>query len=462
MARSLRSDRAWLVRGLMVILELVRGRFGYVSVAFGQSVFSGSIEIRTRFYRNALRKDFFTSVVNGLLALLKLERDKIGAAPYDGCLRTLVDGIKPFVVRLGVKVLMTSFPARPLRSSLYVEVIRRVAADGILYGLSKLAGFLKTLEYWPIDKFWDLVSGCLILCLEMLETSVLGLGQDIGLIMALGGAMTTSTYVSCIVFDLLPSRFKVCDMFSAYVTYASRYCKGLVLALRLRKLLVCLRMFAAKIVVPDVFTQIAKDVVGRGLDRGTLTFKVIRPVTQSCSPGELARVTAELAGESTGDTVVLVRRDGSCRSRARRRVDRRHGRAHRAIWLVLPPSSPASRPATRSCSPGELARVMVELAGRSVSAIRNFYQIPSGVVFWIPSGNESAKDPPEGFFTCYEAFLVYCRIWFPIPGTIDHALRHFGLSISQLSVPALQHWLGVLILSYELGMDLNPGDIEGF
>jgi len=58
-------------------------------------------------------------------ALLKVVRDKIGTAPYDGCLRTLVEGIKPFVVCLGVKVLMTS---------LYVEVIRRVAADGILYG----------------------------------------------------------------------------------------------------------------------------------------------------------------------------------------------------------------------------------------------------------------------------------------------------------------------------------------
>ncbi|KAF2612568.1 hypothetical protein F2Q70_00011650 [Brassica cretica] len=62
------------------------------------------------------------------------QRDKIGAAPYDGCLRTLVEGIKPFVVLLGVKVCMTSFPARPLRSGFYVEVIRRVAADGILYG----------------------------------------------------------------------------------------------------------------------------------------------------------------------------------------------------------------------------------------------------------------------------------------------------------------------------------------
>ncbi|KAF2543893.1 hypothetical protein F2Q70_00034250 [Brassica cretica] len=82
----------------------------------------------------------------------------------------------------------------------------------------KLAGFLKTLEYWPRDKFWDLVSGCLILCVEMLETSVLGLGQDLGLITALGGAMTTSTYVSRIVFDLISSRFKVRYMFSTYVT----------------------------------------------------------------------------------------------------------------------------------------------------------------------------------------------------------------------------------------------------
>ncbi|KAF3559021.1 hypothetical protein F2Q69_00013114 [Brassica cretica] len=36
-AWSLRSDRAWLVRGPIAILELVRGRLGCVSVAFGQS-----------------------------------------------------------------------------------------------------------------------------------------------------------------------------------------------------------------------------------------------------------------------------------------------------------------------------------------------------------------------------------------------------------------------------------------
>ncbi|KAF3486900.1 hypothetical protein F2Q69_00052840 [Brassica cretica] len=87
------------------------------------------------------------------------------------------------------------------------------------------------------------------------------------------------------------------------------------------------------------------------------------------SPGELIRATVELAGDPTGNTVVLAGRAGSCHGRARRRVDRRQGRAHRASWLVSWPTSPASRLATRSCSPGELARVMVELAGRSVSAI---------------------------------------------------------------------------------------------
>ncbi|WZY86738.1 hypothetical protein YC2023_033122 [Brassica napus] len=48
----------------MAILELVRGRFGYMSIAFRQSN---------------------------------------GAAPYDSYLRTLVEEIKPFIVRLGVK-----------------------------------------------------------------------------------------------------------------------------------------------------------------------------------------------------------------------------------------------------------------------------------------------------------------------------------------------------------------------
>ncbi|KAF3587682.1 hypothetical protein F2Q69_00030601 [Brassica cretica] len=69
--------------------------------------------------------------------------------------------------------------------------------------------------------------------------------------------------------------------------------------------------------------------------------------------------------QPTGNTDHLAGRAGSCHGRARRRVDRQHGHARRASWLVSRPSSPVSRPATRSCSPGELARVAAELAGES-------------------------------------------------------------------------------------------------
>ncbi|KAH0868011.1 hypothetical protein HID58_075033 [Brassica napus] len=90
-----------------------------------------------------------------------------------------------------------------------------------------------------------------------------------------------------------------------------------------------------------------------------------RPATRLCSPGELARVTAELAGESTGNTAVLAGRAGSCCGRAHRRVDWQLGRALRASRPVSRLSLPATRLATRPCSPGELARFTAELAERS-------------------------------------------------------------------------------------------------
>ncbi|KAF3588471.1 hypothetical protein F2Q69_00030279 [Brassica cretica] len=90
-----------------------------------------------------------------------------------------------------------------------------------------------------------------------------------------------------------------------------------------------------------------------------------------------------------------------------------------------------------------------------------FYSVPSGVVFRVPVHGESVKDPTEGFFTCYGAFRKRCRMWFPIPEAIVRALDRFELSISQLNVAALQNFLGMLILSYELGMDLSPDEFEG-
>ncbi|KAF2594710.1 hypothetical protein F2Q70_00043354 [Brassica cretica] len=96
-----------------------------------------------------------------------------------------------------------------------------------------------------------------------------------------------------------------------------------------------------------------------------------------------------------------------------------------------------------------------------LKTLREFYRVSSGVVFRVLVHGESAEDPPEGFFTCYKAFLTRCRMWFPIPEAIVRALDRFELSISQLNVAALQNFLGVLILSYELVMDLSPDDFEG-
>ncbi|KAH0867223.1 LOW QUALITY PROTEIN: hypothetical protein HID58_074245, partial [Brassica napus] len=129
-----------------------------------------------------------------------------------------------------------------------------------------------------------------------------------------------------------------------------------------------------------------------------------RPATRSCSPGELARVTAELAGESTGDTVVLAGRACSCRGRARRRVDRQHGCAHRASWLVSWSSSPGDPFRLFDFEVlNELAHVAAELAGESTgntvvlagkgSSKKNSFSHSS-------SGNSSANEviaPKEEF-----------------------------------------------------------------
>lgn len=36
-----------------------------------------------------------------------------------------------------------------------------------------------------------------------------------------------------------------------------------------------------------------------------------------------------------------------------------------------------------------------------LKTLREFYKVPSGVVFRVPVHRESVEDHPEGFFTCY-------------------------------------------------------------
>ncbi|KAF3527580.1 hypothetical protein DY000_02039175 [Brassica cretica] len=59
-----------------------------------------------------------------------------------------------------------------------------------------------------------------------------------------------------------------------------------------------------------------------------------------------------------------------------------------------------------------------------------------------------------------DAYLMQCHLWFPIPELIVQLLNCFNLSISHVNPGGLQHLVGILELSYELGITLGADHLE--
>ncbi|KAG7557027.1 hypothetical protein ISN44_As11g030280 [Arabidopsis suecica] len=75
----------------------------------------------------------------------------------------------------------------------------------------------------------------------------------------------------------------------------------------------------------------------------------------------------------------------------------------------------------------------------SLRDLRARFNLSEGVEMRLPTPNERADNPPEGFFTLYEGFFYHCFLWLPIPRPILAFLWSYKIAISQITTQGLRH-----------------------
>ncbi|XP_024009432.1 uncharacterized protein At3g60930, chloroplastic-like [Eutrema salsugineum] len=98
--------------------------------------------------------------------------------------------------------------------------------------------------------------------------------------------------------------------------------------------------------------------------------------------------------------------------------------------------------------------------GKPKRALRHRFRISEAVEFVVPEKNDRADKPPENHFTLYEAFFELCFLWFPIPGVILEYLWEHEISIGQIMPRGLRHMIGILVRSFECGVDIELGHLH--
>ncbi|KAG7567962.1 hypothetical protein ISN45_Aa04g007950 [Arabidopsis thaliana x Arabidopsis arenosa] len=85
----------------------------------------------------------------------------------------------------------------------------------------------------------------------------------------------------------------------------------------------------------------------------------------------------------------------------------------------------------------------------SLRELKARFNFSEGVTLRLPTPDERADDPPEGFFTLYEGFFYFCFLWFPIPRPIIEYLWSYKLALAQITTRGLRHLIGILVRGVE-------------